>query len=82
LNNSVTESTVKIKMFVVAVRSAFVRNIYLEPFGDTIPESSKFDDCSVILGVTGGETSEEAIRKLAGSYDLPEESLISYELAY
>lgn len=82
MNNSAAESSIKVKMFLVAVRSSFVKSIYLEPFGDTIHESSTFDGCSVILGVVSEATCGDAISKLAEAYDLPAEALLAYELAY
>jgi hypothetical protein len=75
LNNS------GINTFVVMLRKSFVKSIYLEPIGDTIPESSKFNNCSVVLGITFGETGGDAIHEIATKYELPVAALYAHELA-
>lgn len=75
------QARTQLKSFLVAVKSRHVRDVYIQTdFADPMLTHLS-DDVSVILGVTGGSTGDDAIRKIALNYEVPGDCLVAFEIA-
>lgn len=72
------------KTFLVAVKSAFVKEVLIEIPPNAEVDSKKdviLDDVTVIIAATTGHTSNEALTKVANNHELPSFILTAFEVA-